>query len=116
MGHRQEPNAGSCTSAGCEQWQVLPLVAISDVLMMLCMMMIMMMIMVVIMMMIMMMIMIMIMMMIMVMMMMMIMIIMHIACFIRLSDGEVEVLPNAVKSYGAISEKVSTRMKKNSFV
>ena len=48
--------------------------------------------------------------------MMMIMIIMHIACFIRLSDGEVEVLPNAVKSYGAISEKVSTRMKKNSFV
>ena len=43
-------------------------------------------------------------------MMMMIMIFMHIACFIRLSDGEVEVLPNAVKSYGAISEKVSTRM------
>ena len=54
--------------------------------------------------------------MVMIMIMMMIMIIMHIACFIRLSDGEVEVLPNAVKSYGAISEKVSTRMIKNSFV
>ena len=33
MGQRQEPNAGSCTSAGCEQWQVLPLVAGSDVMM-----------------------------------------------------------------------------------
>ena len=54
--------------------------------------------------------------MVMILIMMMIMIIMHIACFIRLSDGEVEVLPNAVKSYGAISEKVSTRMIKNSFV